>query len=70
MPQDYRGRLPAADSWSSFGEGGDEQGGSEGGPHEDVLALMDSTTASVRSVDPEVVQAGESIAAAIQGYRV
>ena len=59
MPQDYRGRLPAAESWRTYRAEEEEEGGREAGPHDDVLALMDGATASLRSVDPDAVQSGE-----------
>ena len=53
--QDYRGRLPAAESWRRYQAGreadGDEQDGG--------LAWVDGATAALQNVRPDGVQSGE-----------
>ena len=51
------------ESWRTYRMEEEEEGGREAGPHDHVLALMDGATASLRSVDPDAVQSGESPAA-------
>ena len=59
--QDYRGRLPAAQSWATYLEEEEESAEKEGGHRsgDDQYAWLANTTASLRRVDPDSVQSGE-----------
>lgn len=59
--QDYRGRLPAAESWESFRkeeEAAEKEGGQ--GSSDDQFAWLAETTAALRRVDPDGVRSGET----------
>lgn len=53
--QDYRGRLPAAESWRRYQAGREADGGDEDGG----LAWVDGVTAALQNVRPDGVQSGE-----------
>ena len=55
--QDYRGRLPAAESWRRYQEGREANGGDEDGG----LAWVDGATAALQNVRPDGVQSGEHV---------